>query len=77
MKALRIMAVVMMTAMVSVCMVACGGSKNTEAPAEAVENCCAANDTAACCADSAACCADSAACDSCAACCADSAACNK
>ena len=37
MKALRMMAMVMMTAMVSVCMVACGGNKTAEAPAEAVE----------------------------------------
>jgi len=54
MKALRMMAVVMMTAMVSVCMVACGGAKS-EAPAEAVE----AVEAAAC--DS--CCADSAVCN--------------
>ncbi|MBP5715887.1 MAG: hypothetical protein J6W69_02095 [Bacteroidales bacterium] len=76
MKALRIMAVVMMAAFVGVGFVACGGQK-AEAPAaapEAVEQV-AADSCAACCADSAAC--DSCAkacCDSAAACCADSAA---
>lgn len=72
MKALKVMALVMMTAMVSVSFVACGGSK-AEAPAEeaaapVVEEVAeAACDS--CCADS--CCADSACCGKC---CADSAA---
>ena len=73
MKALRIMAVVMMAAFVGVSFVACGGQK-AEAPAAAPEAAVeqvVADSAAACCADSAAC--DSCCADSVKACCADSA----